>query len=198
MATPGQELSSLDFQAMIGGPLCAVVEAQAQAAISTINFIKTVGFKPAAADQNPLGDQSTGEPINVSFSYKKSVPKADGTTELKDASLTVPILTIVPVPYIRVEDTEIEFLAKINATEYRQVDTSLKVDASLEAKAGWLWGSAKLKTSFAYQRNTKEGGSVTRDYSLKVKVKAVQEEMPGGLSKVLSILESAIKEEVKS
>ena len=197
MPTPGQELSSLDFQAMIGGPLCAVVEAQAQAAVSTINFIKTVGFKPGDADQNPLSDQTTGEPINVSFSYKKVVPKADGTTEIKDASLTVPILTIVPVPYIRVEDTEIDFLAKINATEYRQVDTSLKVDASLEAKAGWLWGSAKLKTSFAYQRNTKEGGSVTRDYSLKVKVKAVQEEMPGGLSKVLSILESAIKEEVK-
>ncbi len=197
MPTPGQELSSLDFQAMIGGPLCAVVEAQAQSAISTINFIKTVGFKPSAANPSPTEDQATGEPINVSFTYKKTVPKADGTTEVKDASLIVPILTIVPIPYLRVDDTEIEFLAKITATEYRQVDTSVKVDASLEAKAGWLWGSAKLKTSFAYQRSTKEGSNVTRDYSLRIKVKAVQEELPAGMAKVLSLLEGAIKEEIK-
>jgi hypothetical protein len=53
MPTSGQELGSLDFQAMIGGPLCAVVEAQAQSAISTINFIKTVGFKPSSANPSP-------------------------------------------------------------------------------------------------------------------------------------------------
>jgi hypothetical protein len=81
--------------------------------------------------------------------------------------------------------------------EYRQVDTAFKVDAELEAKAGWLWGSARLKVSSQYQRNTKEGSTVTRDYSMNVKVRAVQEEMPGGLSKLLSILEASITEETK-
>jgi hypothetical protein len=40
---PGQELSSIDFSAVIGGPLTAVVDAQAKAALSTIDFIKSVG-----------------------------------------------------------------------------------------------------------------------------------------------------------
>ena len=36
----GKELASLDFKNLIGGPLSAVVEAQAMAAESTVNFIK--------------------------------------------------------------------------------------------------------------------------------------------------------------
>ena len=43
-ANPGTELSSLNFGNMIGGPLCAVIEAQTQAARATADFIKTVGF----------------------------------------------------------------------------------------------------------------------------------------------------------
>jgi hypothetical protein len=197
MPTPGQELSSLDFEALIGGPLIAVVNAQGQAALNTVNFIKSVGFKPAGTPGTPTAQQ-TGEPATVSFSYKKTVPKADGSgTEVKDASLTVPLLAMLPIPYIRVDDVTIDFLAKINSVEYRQVDTAFKVDAELEAKAGWIWGSARLKVSSQYQRNTKEGSTVTRDYSMNVKVKAVQEEMPGGLAKLLSILEASITEETK-
>ena len=45
MPNPGQELSSIDFASMLGGPLVAVIDAQAQAAMSTVNFIKEVGFK---------------------------------------------------------------------------------------------------------------------------------------------------------
>lgn len=41
MVAPGQELSSLDFKNIIGGSLIAVVEAQAQAALSSVNFIKS-------------------------------------------------------------------------------------------------------------------------------------------------------------
>ena len=40
----GKELASLDFKNLIGGPLSAVVEAQAMAAESTVNFIKNMGF----------------------------------------------------------------------------------------------------------------------------------------------------------
>lgn len=199
MATPGEELSSLDFENMIGGPLIAVVNAQAQAAMATVNFVKQVGFKPVpeGTPQDPTS-QTTGEPATVSFKYKKTVPKTDGSgNEEKDAELTVPFLAMLPIPYLRVEETNIDFLAKINSVEYRQVDTNFAITGELEAKAGWLWGSARLKVSSTYQRQTKEGNTVTRDYSLGVKVKAVQEEMPGGLDKLLSILESQIKEEVE-
>lgn len=197
MATPGQELASLDFENLIGGPLIAVVHAQAQAAMATVNFIKQVGFKPPAGGAQTPTDQSTGEPATVSFSYKKMVPKADGSgEEEKTASLTVPFLAMLPIPYLRVQETTVDFLAKINSVQFRQVDTNLAVTGELEAKAGWLWGSARLKVTTTYQRQSKEGATVTRDYSMGVKVKAVQEEMPGGLDRLISVLESLIKEKV--
>jgi hypothetical protein len=194
---PGQELASLDFENLIGGPLIAVVHAQAQAAMATVNFIKQVGFKPPSGGTQTTTEQTTGEPATISFSYKKMVPKADGSgEEEKSANLTVPFLSMLPIPYLRIEETEIDFLAKINSVQFRQVDTNLAVTGELEAKAGWLWGSARLKVTTTYQRQTKEGQTVTRDYSMNVKVKAVQEEMPGGLDRLISLLESLIKEKV--
>jgi hypothetical protein len=200
MATPGQELASLDFENLIGGPLIAVVHAQAQAAMATVNFVKQVGFKPpeggapAAADPT---NQTTGEPATVTFSYKKMVPKADGSgEEEKTAQLMVPFLSMLPVPYLRIQEANVDFLAKINSVQFRQVDTNLGVTGELEAKAGWLWGSARLKVTTTYQRQTKEGSTVTRDYSMGVKVKAVQDEIPGGLDRLLTLLESLIKEKV--
>lgn len=196
MATPGQELASLDFENLIGGPLIAVVHAQAQAAMATVNFIKQVGFKPPEGEEvvTPT-DQSTGEPATVTFKYTKMVPTADGTgEEEKTVELSVPFLAMLPVPYLRVEEANLDFLAKINSIQFRKVDTNIDVKGELEAKAGWLWGSARLKVSTTYQRQTKEGATVTRDYSMGVKVKAVQDEMPGGLERLLTILESLIKE----
>jgi hypothetical protein len=210
MPSPGQELSSIDFESMIGGPLVAVINAQAQAAMSTVNFIKEVGFKKPSAEQDAGGDTSTEEPIYVSFKYPKelspyvpAVPADPAATPPVPASpavpavyetqeLKVPILTILPIPFIRIDLATVDFNAKINSVEYRKTNTDLKVSASLEAKAGWLWGSAKLKVSTSFQRTTQQGNSVNRTYSMAVHVKAVQDEMPAGMEKMLGILEGAI------
>lgn len=216
MPNPGQELASIDFESMIGGPLIAVVNAQAQAAMSTVNFIKQVGFKKPPQDQLAGGDSETDEPIYVTFKYPKElspyVPKVPANPGNPNANppipatpevpavpavyetqqLQVPILTMLPIPFIRIELATVDFNAKINSVEYRKTDTSLKVDASLEASAGWLWGSAKLKVSTSFQRTTQEGNTVDRTYSMAVHVKAVQDEMPAGMEKILGILESAI------
>lgn len=215
MPNPGQELSSIDFASMLGGPLVAVINAQAQAAMSTVNFIKEVGFKKPP-EQAAGGDTSTQEPIYVTFKYPKELspyqpavaadpgdPAATPPRQPRPAQpavpavyqtqeLHVPILTMLPIPFIRVEDATIDFNAKINSVEYQKTDTSLKVDAALEAKAGWLWGSAKLNVSTSFQKTTQQGSTVDRTYSMAVHIKAVQEEMPAGMEKLLGILEGAI------
>ncbi len=217
MPNPGQELSTIDFASMLGGPLIAVVNAQAQAAMSTVNFIKEVGFKKPTQEQIAGGDTQTMDPIYVSFKYPKeikpytpaipavagdpnatppilpqaAVPEAAAVWQVQE--LSVPILTMLPIPFIRIDLTTIDFNAKINSVEYSKTDTNLKVDASLEAKAGWLWGSAKLNVSTSYQRTTTQGTSVDRTYSMAVHIKAVQDEMPAGMEKLLGILENAIQ-----
>lgn len=210
MPNPGQELASIDFESMLGGPLVAVVNAQAQAAMSTVNFIKEVGFKKPDEMEDAGDDTSTEEPIYVSFKYPKElspfVPANPGDPDAEPPipataavpavyethELKVPILTMLPIPFIRIDETTVDFNAKINAVEYRKTDTRLNVNASVEAKAGWLFGSAKLKVSTAYQRTTQQGNKVDRNYSMAVHIKAVQDEMPAGMERVLGILEGAI------
>lgn len=277
MPNPGQELASIDFASMLGGPLIAAVNAQAQAAMSAVNFIKEVGFKKIADEQDPAASQ-TGDPVYVTFKYPKEVapyqpgaaavaslsltsggsgytsaptptisggggtgaaatatvtggavtgltltsggsgytsapivsfsggggsgaaatatlgtPGAGTPAKYQDMKLEVPILTMLPIPYIRIDDVTIDFNAKINSVEYQKIDTSLKVDAALEAKARWGWGSAKLNVSVSYQRSTQQGTTVDRTYSMNVHIKAVQDETPGGMEKILSILENSIR-----
>jgi len=222
MPNPGQELASIDFESMLGGPLVAVVNAQAQAAVSTVNFIKEVGFKKKAAEEDAGTDTGTEDPIYVTFKYPKeispfvpavaAVPADPGDplavpprpprpaipaaaaipAVFQTQELTVPILTMLPIPYLRIDLATIDFNAKINSVEYRKTDTNLKISADLEAKAGWLWGSAKLKVSSSFQRTTSQGNTVDKTYSMAVHIKAVQDEIPAGMEKVLSILEGAI------
>ncbi|HYD52985.1 MAG TPA: DUF2589 domain-containing protein [Gemmatimonadaceae bacterium] len=207
MPSPGQELASIDFASMLGGPLTAVINAQAQAAMSTVNFIKEVGFEKPTQAQIAGSDTETMKPIYVSFKYPKEVvpftPAIPASTEnptgtpavaaqYEQQRLDVPILTMLPIPFIRIDTTTIDFNAKINSIEYQKTDTNLQVNAALEAKAGWLWGSAKLNVSTSYQRSTSQGTNVDRTYSMAVHIKAVQDEMPAGMEKLLGILESAI------
>ncbi|SEQ79493.1 hypothetical protein [Arthrobacter sp. OV608] len=51
----------------------------------------------------------------------------------------------------------------------------------------------KLKVSTSYQKNTQTGTKVDRTYSMAVHIRAVQEELPAGLEKILGILEDSIK-----
>lgn len=204
MAAPGKELSSIDFESMMGGPLTAVVNAQAQAAMSSVMFIREVGFEPDSTN-----------PVYVEFKYPKEIsPYQPAVEEERDEegnvvtpareaeaavweemTLQVPILTMLPIPFIRVEETTIDFNAKINSIETREKSKDLSVDA--EVKAGWkgFGASVGLKVSTSYQSKSRSGSETKRTYSMAVHIRAVQDEMPAGMERLLGILEDAIKSE---
>ena len=279
MPNIGQELASLDFASMLGGPLVAVVNAQSQAAMSSVNFIKSVGFEPTTVDSD--GNPVPGKPVYVAFKYPKEVapyqpataqvqavtvtsggtgytspptvvfggggPNAAGATaiatltadkvtgvtitnpgsgytadpavsftggggtgatanathvlnaavpaQIQEMKLEVPILTMLPIPFIRIEETTIDFHAKLNSVEYATTDSSLGVQADLTVQQGWPRGSARLNVSVSYQSKTSQGVTVDRTYSMDVHIKAVQDEMPAGMDRLLGILEKAMREQ---
>lgn len=188
----GQELSSIDFQSMIGGPLNAVIKAQAQSALTSVDFIKSVGFNADDAAED------AGKPTMVSFEYDKMLETKDAagviTTTVVPFTLTVPILTMLPIPFIRVEEVTIDFNAKINSVVESKTTFSSKLDTSMSAKLGWGPFSTKLKCSYSRKRSSSSAQKIERTYSLSVHVKAVQDELPAGMEKLLGILEDNIKE----
>ena len=183
----GDELSSIDFESMIGGPLNAVVRAQAQSAQTSVDFIKSVGF-----------EEDSNTPTMVTFSYMKPIESKDDqgnvTVTPTKYDLTVPLLTMLPIPFIRVEETTIAFNAKINSVQESTTSSSHDLNTSLSAKGGWGPVSVKVSASYSYKKSTSSTSKVEKTYSLAVNVKAVQDELPAGTEKLLSILESSIGE----
>lgn len=304
MYNPGSELSSLDFGAIIGGSLNAVVNAQSQSAHTTVDFVKSVGFKPGAVDPKTGREVGVGDPICVSFSYDKEVSpgftqttrnvtieEKDGNEEFDDNSnypirffigdneidgitykvsdeqnqkgklsklsfskiptgdfvvqgaelkavqtvekqvegkvttetkqetwkinveetrkavpalfqkmnIEVPILTMMPIPFIKIEHADIDFNVKINSVsstssnESSNTNVSNKTDASI--KGGWFnkySASTSLSASFSNQKSSSSSEKVQKDYSLNISIHAVQDDMPAGMSRILDILEESI------
>ena len=109
--------------------------------------------------------------------------------------IEVPILTMLPIPCIRIEEFTLKFNAKIDSMEYERTDTSTAISGNLEVRQRWPSGSAKLNVSASHQRSTTQGTNVQRSYALDIYVRAVQDEIPAGLEKVLGLLERSMLEQ---
>ncbi|MGV8174567.1 MAG: DUF2589 domain-containing protein [Methanothrix sp.] len=178
MPVSGRELATLDFANLIGGPLNAVVEAQAKSAITTANFIKEVAF-----DKN-------GEVVNVEFSYSRKNENGNN----QDCSLTVPLLTMLPVPYITITEAEVEFNAKITSVnEYHMEDNFQTAEELTGEYYGW-YVTAKLQSKSSYQRKTSASDREERTFDMHVRVLASNQDVPAGTERLLTILEDAISE----
>lgn len=192
------ELRQIPFSQLIGGPLTAAIEAQALAAQSTIEFIQKIGFKaPATGAESMLftntsGEADAGEIRNVTFTYTKK----DEANVDKTFSLTVPLLTIAPIPYIRIDEITIDFKAKLTDSIVRNTASSFDSNLTVGGNYGSFWTPYKveMRASATYKSSSSSQAQSNREYSLDIHVRAVQDQMPAGLSKILDILENAIKE----
>ena len=110
----------------------------------------------------------------------------------QDMKISVPLLTMLPIPFIKVDIITIDFNAKITSMESQSQSSDLAIGVSLEAKQRWPGGSAKLNASVAYKKTTSSGSNVERTYSMAIHVQASQDEMPAGMEKLLGILEGAM------
>ncbi len=183
-----QNLQNIPFGTLIGGPMTAAVQAQAMAAMTTVEFIEKIGFEPAVP-----GNQNApaARPVkNVVFQYQKT----DDTGAEKTFNLTVPLLSIVPIPHLRIEEMNIDFTAKLTDMIELSDQTSSSFNISGDASARWGWGRVSIRASYSRTHNQSSKSTENSEYTMNVRVRATQSEVPGGLAKILDILEAAIKE----
>lgn len=195
------ELRQIPFGYLIGAPLKAAVEAQALAARTTVEFIEKVGFKETDDDIGSLfndlsSDADSGEIRNVTFSYIKQ--DEDGVNTAVE--LTVPILSIVPIPFLRLDDMTIDFTAKLTdiVQSTTKSDFKFATDAKGKFKAWWSPVSMEVRTAVSYQNTRESSSKYVREYTMNIKVHAVQDDMPAGLERILDILEQTITEKPAS
>ncbi|MDH6251804.1 hypothetical protein M2347_001531 [Chryseobacterium sp. H1D6B] len=216
MANLVQELNSLDFSVYIGGPMQAAVKAQHDASISQVNFIKEVGFVPAVPAVSGGAAAIPAQLRYVDFNYDKSVANPDqGKTlqQLKDegkvpaaatvipatintvdpfiksaVNLKVPFLSMLTIPALRIDEMTIDFNAKLNSVETQSVGSEFQGSASVSGK---FW-KVKFNASASYKKTNSSTSTTEKTYTLGVHVRAVNDELPAGLSRILDMLEDSI------
>lgn len=191
-----KQLGALPFGNIIGGPLVAAVEAQAKAARSTVDFIQSVGYKPLPSGAQPNAPR---ELQTVEFKYLSGETDPQGNR--KEVQLTVPLLVIVPIPYIRIDDMTIQFKANISAETAAQDTTTTATAANVNANVtgSYGWGPAKVEASFSASYSAKKDSTSAAnsryavEYTMDIYVHAVQDDMPAGMQKVLNMLNESIQ-----
>lgn len=186
--TPSQvatnALSALPFGNIIGGPLKACIDAQAMAAQTTWDFIQKVGLT-----EDPVTHER--KTLNVSFMFMQNG---------RMVMLNVPLLTIVPIPYIAIHSIDINFKANISASSSSSSaeSTSESTEAGVSGSASIGFGCFKASAAFNANYSSKKDSKATQDsqysveYTMDVAVKAGQDSMPAGLAKVLEILGNSL------
>jgi hypothetical protein len=183
------ELAAIPFGTLIGGPLVAAIEAQAKAARTTVDFIKAVGFDKE--DETKVN--------NITFSFMNG-PSNNGETPMM--KLQVPLLSIVPIPFLRIENLDIHFKASLSQSmETKESETSsTERKGEVKASGGWFTCKAEMSASIS----SKKDSSATRDsrysveYTMDINVHAVQDDIPAGLAKVLGLLNESMERQLQA
>lgn len=176
-------LQGLPFDNLIGGPLSACIQAQNDAAMTSINFINNVCLNE---------DKETGEKsaIYVSFSFIQNGRKV---------VINVPLIAIVPIPYIAINSIDISFKATVNGVESESSSTETEYESKGTKKSTRKTGLFRKKTTtinstFSTKRDSKstQDSKFSVEATIDVAVHAGQESMPAGMAKILEMLGAAM------
>lgn len=168
----GEQFAGLNMEQLIGGPLSAAAKASTQLANTTADFINKVGF------------DNKGALRTVAFGYERRSVNEDGTTNLDEMKVAVPMLAIVPIPNLQIDEVNILFDMEVKQSE--KSESSLDIGASLSGSVNF--GIVKVSISgsvSAHQSNTRSSDNSAKYH---VDVRATNHGTPEGLARVLDMM----------
>lgn len=167
-----EQFAGLQMDQLIGGPLRAAADANAHMANSTADFINKIGF------------DNKGSVRNVMFGYQKRTANEDGTSNLDELKVAVPILAIVPIPNLQVDEVNILFDMEVKQSQREEetMDMSASMDASLKI---WPVKVNVTGSVSSHQSNTRSSDNSAKYH---VDVRATNHGIPEGLARVLDMM----------
>jgi len=172
----GEQFKGLDMKNLIGGPLTAAAEANLLLARTTAGFINEVGFDESKKARSVL------------FKFLKQEPTEDGNMIVQDMSVEVPILAIVPIPNLQIDEVNVLFDMEVKQCEKSESSTSKS--GSVSGKVGW--GPVSVSISGSVSSHSSNTRSSDNSAKYHVDVRATNHGTPEGLARVLDMMASAI------
>ena len=191
--SPGENVAHPLYQ-LIGAPLLALVQAESQAAQTTAEFIRNIGFTDA---ENP---EDFGNLRMASL--RNRIVGSDG--QPKDVSIKVPILSMVPIPALQIKDAELEFYVRIldfartksNAmvTKQAKIESGETPAQDQEGNNDSFLEPERMEFRAAMGRDPADATQQQRmDAQIRVKINVAQADIPVGMSKLFHIMDQSIE-----
>lgn len=178
----GDQFSGLDMKNLIGAPLGAAADASVQLAHSTADFINTVGF-----DKN-------GKTRTAVFKFNQIEKNEDGSLENQEMSVDVPLLAIVPIPNLQVDEVNILFDMEVKQSEKSESSSDYGGSFSGTANFGIFKATVSGSVS-AHSSNTRSSDNSAKYH---VDVSATNHGTPEGLARVLDMMAANVAPSIAS
>lgn len=171
-----EQFAGLDMEQLISAPLAAAVEAGIRLADETAQFIKTVGV------------DEQGRVRNTEFRYMQHTVDEAGEAVSQEMKVDVPLLAIVPVPNLHIDEVNLLFDIEVKQSETK--DSTMELSAKGDGSLGF--GPAKVTISGAvstYQTNARKS-----DYSAKyhIDIRAANHGTPEALARVIDMMSESL------
>lgn len=178
----GDQFSGLDMKNLIGAPLGAAADASVQLAHSTADFINTVGF-----DKN-------GKTRTAVFKFNQIGKNEDGSLENQEMSVDVPLLAIVPIPNLQIDEVNILFDMEVKQSEKSESSSDYGGSFSGTANFGIFKATVSGSVS-AHSSNTRSSDNSAKYH---VDVSATNHGTPEGLARVLDMMAANVAPSIAS
>lgn len=202
-----QQFTGLPMDSLIGGPLNAAANANAAMALTQTKFMLDTCF-----NRTGEGAATTYQPIMVKMTLTRALIQPGtidpatgqpGAPQMKsfDTTFNLPLLTIVPLNSLGVDDVNITFEMEVKSSfsdETSQTsETTVAAEASFEVKVGWGPVSATVRGSASYDHKDSSTHSThyqkSNSAKYTVSVHAGQLPLPKGVNTIIEAFAQTIE-----
>lgn len=180
----------MELQQLIAGPLIATIEADSLSARRYLDYLFEIAFESY--------DRTTGKTGKLrALTFVYNSQDAGGSRKQR---VSIPMLTLVPLPLLQVQEAEFDFDIKIldAVSEQREETFSLEEGKAIPPAGEQPGGAFRMRASLAPKQGSgKESGNSQQGLSanMKVHIKMHQADMPGGLANLLHLTASNMQTE---
>lgn len=185
---------SHNFYELLGAPLIAFIQAEYQAAQTTLEFIEKFGFTDPSSESDDMGRLRMA-------TFKQNKKAGNGTYEETD--IKIPLLSLVPIPLMQVKDAELEFYLKVtdflsesvknNTADVKKVNSNETEGTDSANQNNYLSSNRlQMKTAMSNAPKTNDSNRQNSEMQMKVKLKLEPADLPTGISHLLEIMDDGV------
>jgi len=198
MAARITDPEALHLFQILGAPMLAVIQAEAQAAQTSAEFIRRVGFQPrlgGSGDAAPADDHRTlqdgGELGDLKMAeFRIDRPGADGTPQALNVSM--PVLSLFPIPLLQVKDAQFDFDLKVTTRVPLAERDDMSKDPPADLSSDFLSPSRVELKGFLTSPSKRNPGTASNEANIKVRVRIEQSDLPAGLVHLMRIMGDSV------